>query len=573
MKFLFILFTLFGLSANAQTSGKTLGGNYPSGFYGFRNYMLNPGGEIDAQNVSVSGTGGTIGVFSNNPITNKKSFRVGGNLSTNITATFTAAPFDQGLGDSANNCAAAFNLQPNGVGTYTMNVKLGSTTVATRSFTTTSGQPVQYIPFLFSCGAFGLTPTIDIIANLTSGSGTDHFQADDFYMGQDPGLVQSLRIATQEQPYTPTYTGFGTVSTSNMKWYQDGAYIYVYGSFVPGTTTAVEARVTLPTGYTAASTISTIMLCGDASRNSQSTTLFRYTTLCEPNVSYFTIGRQTSVNNSNTKALGTEVGASGDVILVNAKIPIQGASNVIGVPASCINNPDCANNFSAKVSLAGVVSDESYSFINGNAVVTSTSLFTITWDTARFSVAPNCTATTTVSGVNGIVRLQGQATTTGVAFFTTNQNGGSSTAQAIDFNITCSRAGTDVKPWGPIPWLTGMISNDLSTSQRNVTLEFAGAATASTTCTSNPCTVRNPSLAGLSVAWVSAGLQTVTFPANTWRSVDDYTCQASLTSFAGSNGPAITAVKASATSLTVTCTSGSGGVVNCAGVISCWGPR
>jgi hypothetical protein len=47
--------------------------------------------------------------------------------------------------------------------------------------------------------------------------------------------------------YIPTFTGFGTVSSSNITWEQIGQYVHINGSFVPGTVTATEARVSLPT--------------------------------------------------------------------------------------------------------------------------------------------------------------------------------------------------------------------------------------------------------------------------------------------------------------------------------------
>lgn len=457
MKFLFILFTLFSLSVSAQTTSKTLGGNYPSGFSGFRNYIKNPGGEIDAQNVSVAGTNGTIGVFSNNPITNKKSFRVGGNLNTNITATFTADAFDQGLADSSNACAAALNLQPNGTGTYTINVKLGSTTVATKSFTTASAIPVQYHTFLYSCGTLAQVPTIDVVANLTSGSGTDHFQADDIYMGQDPGFIASMAVRTQEQNYTPTYTGFGTVSTSNMKWYQDGAYIYVYGNFVSGTSTGVEARMSLPTGYTSSATISTIMLCGDAGINASSTTYFRNGVLCETNVAYVTFGAQNSTTNVVTKALGTGLTANGQLFYVNAKIPISGASNIQAIASQCLQDGSCLNEFSAQVSAAGVVSNENVNWINGNCVVTGTSVFTCTYPTSFVSAAMNCTATVSDSAGAQTARMVSSSTSTVVVktySYTSNADG------AYAFSLHCSRGGTDVKPVMQAPWVSGSLTTD-----------------------------------------------------------------------------------------------------------------
>lgn len=510
MKFLLLLFTLFTISAQAQTSGKTLGGNYPSGFYGFRNYMLNPGGEIDAQNVSVAGTNGTIGVFSNNPITNKKSFRVGGDLNTNITGTFTAAPFDQGLGDSTNNCAAAFNLQPNGVGTYTMNVKLGSTTVATRSFTTTSGIPVQFQTFLFSCGAFGLTPTIDIIANLTSGSGTDHYQADDFYMGQDPGLVQSLRIATNRTSYIPVFTGFGTVVNIECYEWLDGAFGYIDCKATAGTPTAVEARVSLPTSWPATATFTQGIRAASSTLAAFNVNAARVVfPLIESATAYVTFGNQTSGTAGLTKLLGTTLVGTGDTISFSARIPLSGTSNVIGVPASCINNPDCANNFSAKVSSGGVVSDENYSFINANGAAGGTGVWTYTWDTSRFSVAPNCVVT--VSDTTSSAWRINAISTSSITIVTQDNTFAGAARGAI---LNCSRAGTDVKPWGPIPWLTGMVSSNTTTTQVILKTGFGGAAQ-TTACTGSPCTLySNEGIT--SVTRTGTGVYNINFAAGTF---------------------------------------------------------
>lgn len=460
MKFLFILFTLFTLGANAQTSGKTLGGNYPSGFSGFRNYAKNPGGEIDAQNVSVAGTGGTIGVFSNNPITNKKSFRVGGNLSTNITATFNFNSFDQGLADSTNTCAAAFNLQPNGVGTYTINVKLDSTTVATKSFTTTTGLPVQYQTFVFACGTFGQVPTIDVIANLTSGSGTDHFQADDFYMGQDPGFIGSMKISTQPAAYTPVFTGFGTVTNIECNQWQDGSFGYIDCKATAGTPTAVEARVSLPTGWTS-STFTQGIRSASGTLSAFNVNAARIVfPLIESNVSYITFGNQTSGTAGLTKLLGTTLVGTGDTISFTARIPISGASNINATTSQCLQDGSCVNSFSAQVASGGTVSNESLNWINGNcAIVSSQYECTLAITT---SAVMNCTGTINETNNYAVNYIFGSSTTSKVVFRIVDSSTGTAVTNKA-MSINCQRATTDWKPVMQAPWVSGSLTTNAPT--------------------------------------------------------------------------------------------------------------
>lgn len=55
--------------------------------------------------------------------------------------------------------------------------------------------------------------------------------------------------------YTPTWTGFGTVAVQYFEWRRTGSGILLRGQFTSGTSTAVEARISLPAGLTTSSTI------------------------------------------------------------------------------------------------------------------------------------------------------------------------------------------------------------------------------------------------------------------------------------------------------------------------------
>jgi hypothetical protein len=96
--------------------------------------------------------------------------------------------------------------------------------------------------------------------------------------------------------------------------------------------------------------------------------------------------------------------------------------------------------FSAKVSNAGVVSDESGDFVNGNCVVSGTSIFTCTFSTSFFTVAPNCTALITDS--NARVIWSTTQSSTQVVINTAFSTTGALSAQA--FSLMCQKQGKDI---------------------------------------------------------------------------------------------------------------------------------
>ena len=48
--------------------------------------------------------------------------------------------------------------------------------------------------------------------------------------------------------YTPTFTGFGTASAVDFWWRRVGGNLEVFGTFTMGTNTAVEAKISFPSG-------------------------------------------------------------------------------------------------------------------------------------------------------------------------------------------------------------------------------------------------------------------------------------------------------------------------------------
>ena len=135
--------------------------------------------------------------------------------------------------------------------------------------------------------------------------------------------VSEGAVVTSWQPYTPTFTGFGTVSVQSFNYRRVGSDLEIRGTFTSGTSTATEARVSLP--YSSLSTIDTIELAGKWNTNVNNTTFFSAgSILIEPSVSYITFGAETSTLNGVTKQNGSAFSASGNTFKLFAKIPIEG---------------------------------------------------------------------------------------------------------------------------------------------------------------------------------------------------------------------------------------------------------
>lgn len=124
--------------------------------------------------------------------------------------------------------------------------------------------------------------------------------------------------------YTPTYTGFGTVSTSEVFYRRVGSNVEIKGKFLSGTSTGTEARVSLPSGMTSQDTsiIPTIIPCGLANRANGS----NYVSLIEPSVSYITFGSNDAAN-PYTKLNGSQFGVASAYCSFHVFIPILGWSS------------------------------------------------------------------------------------------------------------------------------------------------------------------------------------------------------------------------------------------------------
>lgn len=136
-------------------------------------------------------------------------------------------------------------------------------------------------------------------------------------------------VVTDWQSYTPTFTGFGTVSTSNIRWRRNGENVEIVGTFESVSATGVEARLSLPNGLNSSSSISTLEFAGGTSGNGNAVAGRRLIPLIEPSKSYLTFGYDDNSTNVLSKTTGNAI-ASGTITLgINATVPIAGWGNAI----------------------------------------------------------------------------------------------------------------------------------------------------------------------------------------------------------------------------------------------------
>lgn len=129
--------------------------------------------------------------------------------------------------------------------------------------------------------------------------------------------------------YTPTFTGFGVVTNINVRSRREGANLLIYGSFTSGTSTAVEARMTLGYNGTSANVTSQSWF---SSTQPVGYGVFSVATAVAPVVmneastTYLVFGFQNATTSGLSKQNGSNFTASGTSFRFFASVPINGWS-------------------------------------------------------------------------------------------------------------------------------------------------------------------------------------------------------------------------------------------------------
>jgi hypothetical protein len=178
------------------------------------------------------------------------------------------------------------------------------------------------------------------IARTSTGALTVNF--DDFQVSP---FTMPVGVAGSDwTSYVPTFTGFGTPSNVSFWWRRVGDSVHIIGQFTSGSTTATEARISLPNSVTSDSTkipSHVVQKTGTWYRDNggASATTIGGLTLIEGNVGYFTFGgavytQASGSVNPYTKINGNTSVNSTDNIEVDAIIPISGWSSNVSMAES-----------------------------------------------------------------------------------------------------------------------------------------------------------------------------------------------------------------------------------------------
>lgn len=128
------------------------------------------------------------------------------------------------------------------------------------------------------------------------------------------------RSITPWVAYTPTITGFGTVSAVSMEWRKVGQDLEVRGVFTAGTSTGVEAQMTLPSTFVSAA-YSSITLAGPLVYSGNlAGSMYN---LIEASKTYFTFSYSDTSHAGLAKRNGNDFGSSVS-FSVNAKTKVTG---------------------------------------------------------------------------------------------------------------------------------------------------------------------------------------------------------------------------------------------------------
>lgn len=384
------------------------------------------------------------------------------------------------------------------------------------------------------------------------------------------------------RPYTPTFTGFGTVSNVSCYESREGEFNNIECNFTSGTVTATEARISLPTGLVTPSTVPTISLrgvmeTGNIGAIGQNVGA-SYGVYVEPSLGYVTFGARSSGNTGLQKLQGTAIGSSLSYS-ITARVPINGWTNSNLIVGSfeniekCANDNECESILSGNVTSANVVTLDNPNIPFISSASWSSGILTVNFNTGYFTVTPRCWAIPVGVGTGQRMVVTSVAST-GVVF-NNRANDGTATATPDSANIFCKKTGVDSKPKTAkiassigVPTVPGVVG--VSTGQRIDLVSFKYGATISSACTSVGACPYVVQLAGssgvVSFSKASSGVYTLV----TQKNYTDFHCTGSVR---GASNYAIAWITpaVNTNTFTIGTDTGAGTAVDSYGTINCFG--
>jgi hypothetical protein len=493
-----------------DTLTQTASGKYLA-VTGNNNILANPGFEHSSVQTSWSLTNGSSAVETSAVIQGQQSIKLtltAQTLEFFQTSTRYAAQFADGVQG-----AASIRVKTTVSGVFACPVQNSAIQYSLCAAHSGDGKwALLKVPFVLGGTNNGIAIISGTMSSgtVTPGSITGTVYVDDAYVGTDAGIAD-VSIITPWVAFTPTFTGFGTVSINYCKQRQNGSNREIDCKFTAGSTTAVEGRISLPSGDVVVSDIPTIKSVGVYFRNNAggATTSHGGAMLAEPSLSYLTFSPDTifgsASSNVFSKAIvSTDIAANTDVLAIQASVPIANLAGSTQVFASQCGAA-CETSLTANVTGAtGAISAQK---IPGalSSSRSATGVYTISY--TGLTVVPAITFDTSSPCTQSYISTA--ATSSAVGITTRNNSGVNADC---DFTVTVDKQGADYISSRTI---TGSFKEVPKTPGANSVEFFSfsyGTTNATTVCSASPCSYFDAIGGGAtSLTRASAGNYTAVF--------------------------------------------------------------
>jgi len=547
MKKIILLLSLLTTVAHAQFDTRGIETKVINGVFGYRNLVTNPSCKRN-----VAGITGSVVAAVRNTTTPLDTISdcTWNPTATSQTLTYAYDSLPASL--KGQNCEARISYLGD-ASLVKANVQINAVNVAGDVQLTNSGTNAAVASINYPCGD-GSTATTLVLTSTGDAANVQYA----VYGGQATNLSSGSQV-TGWTAYTPTVSGFGTLTNVSVFYRVVGSNLEIQGKFQAGTVSATEGRLNLPSGYTSADStrIATIQAVGHWWEANP--TVVPGAILIEPSVAYVTFGSGSAGNNSFLKLNGSAVAANNELVGFFASIPLQGQgvttvlnTNISGSYYSGYHDSTCS--FArTNVAFGAFTADASCALVQRQAsgiaaaatgsVLPSLALTLPATGTYYICAYPNSYAAGNgalrmTDGTTVIAESNDQSTTrtekalcgsyvaSSLTPTITIEGKSSSGAITIDTTSTSSAIEWSIFPITnnmPAPVLVGSVTSNATGAERIERLQFGGGASgglATSACTTTPCTIANQSGSWISsVARGSAGSYTATIAAGMFSSV------------------------------------------------------
>ena len=589
----FLSYFLFPILAFAQT-GRLVEADLFKGTSAYQDYTKNGSCRNNTLNVTMSDVANTIAQNTSPGLDNGTACVIGLD-GTGDTATFDTN--NMSGADHNKNCEINFTYFGDGTNYYAYAVNVdGFTTpkVALKNATVPTSGDYIVLPCGGTYGSANQTaPKLRLEAISGSASGLRIARV----TSTRATSIGQFSIITDPVSYTPTFTGFGTVTNILVKYHFEGKYLVAEGTFTPGTATATPGKISLPAGLTIDTTsISTAnSLVGEFSYNGDLTNTLVYTLIAAPATATdgVYLARRFGTNSDTPLTLqNANVLIGTSAASFRFKVPIQGRS--ANQSAAAANQADYGwTLYTPTFTGFGTVSASScwHSKVSQNLLLQCNfTVGTPTSTEARVSLPNNLVVDPVIipslarvgGGARNVSNAEAQIILAEPSVSYVTFGVGASGVQALGKqlgnvvtstgNIYSFEARIPIQGWTPNqrnPTLIGSVSSDTSNTEKVERIKYYTTSWG-TICSSSPCTTVK-SDASMTVTRSGTGAYSVNFPSG------KYSATPSCTVIAFSvTAPPVPIVQStqSATAWTFTTQSSTTGAnLDTYGEITCMGPR